>query len=393
MADLKTGENPMKVNILFVIDGLEFGGGERVFSQIIRGLPRERYEIHVAASPVGPFHASLPSYVTFHATDFSRRTDVRTLFHLVKIVKKHRLDIVHGQGGRAEFFARLAARLGGAKSYISTIAMPVEGYDVSPPRGILYQFFDRATEHLVSRFLVCSSALEQLLIEEHGIEKERVCKIYNGIEWREYDPRSLSEERKETRNRLGLREENPLVGTVGRLVWQKGFFFFLKAIPIIYHALPKTRFVLVGDGPLRKDLEEEAKRLKIMDRLFFAGHTTEVNKFMAAMDVVVIPSLREGFPMVTLEAMSLEKPIVATEIDGINEQIQSGKDGILVPPQSPESLARAVVTLLQDRDYAASLGRSARKKVISEFSLEKMIEKTIAVYEDQIARLSGGINI
>ncbi|HOJ51814.1 MAG TPA: glycosyltransferase family 4 protein [Syntrophales bacterium] len=380
----------MQLKILFVIDGLEFGGGERVFSQIIRGLAPESYDIHAASFPEGAFRFSLPAHVTFHAVDFSRRTDFRLFLQLYSIIKDHGIEIVHGQGGRAEFFARIAARLGGAKAYISTIAMPVEGYDVPSAKRILYEILDRTTERLVTRFLVCSSALERVLIEDHGIEESRITKIYNGIEWQEYDPHLLGEERSEIRTKLGLASEVPLVGAIGRLVWQKGFIFFLKAIPNIFHAVPQARFVLVGDGPLRAILEEEAKRLKILERTTFVGYTKEAKKFLAAMDVVVIPSLREGFPMVTLEAMALEKPIVATEIDGITEQIHSGKEGILVPPQSPESLARAVIYLLQERAYAEQLGKAARKKVRAQFSVEKMIGETTKVYEELTAQFHRG---
>lgn len=372
----------MKVKILFVIDGLEFGGGERVFAQIINGLSRDHYEIHVASFPEGAFRTMLPPHVTFHAVDFSRRADFRILLHLYRIIKDHGIHMVHGQGGRAEFFARIAARLGGTKAYISSIAMPVEGYDVSPMRRSLYEILDHATERWVNRFLVCSSALERLLMDEHGIEERRITKIYNGIEWKEYQPEVLEGGRQEVRGQLGLDNETPLVGAIGRLVWQKGFIFFLKAIPIIYHAFPQARFILVGDGPLKEILEDEAKRLKILERTKFVGYTKEAKKFIAAMDIVVIPSLREGFPMVTLEAMALEKPIVASEIDGITEQIKSGTDGILVPPQSPESLARAVISLLQDRDFATRMGKSARKKVIEEFSAEKMIQQTMKVYDE-----------
>jgi len=374
----------MKIKILFVIDGLEFGGGERVFVQIIKGLPTERYEVHAASYGEGVFRTELPGSVTFHPLDFRRRTNPGILFNLLKLMKETEIHIVHGQGARAEFFARIASRLCHVPAYVSTVAMPVEGYNVSPSLRTIYEVLDHATERFVTRFLVCSSALERLLAEDHGIHEEKIVKIYNGIEWREYEPAKLSKVRQEVRTRLGVGEMNPLIGAIGRLVWQKGFLFFLRAIPHITQRVPEARFLLVGDGPLRQVLEEEAKRLKISNRITFTGFTTEAKTFMSAMDVIVIPSLREGFPMVTLEAMALEKAIVATEIDGIDEQIRSGKEGILVPPQSPEAIARAVVSLIKGEEDALKLGRAARERVKKEFSVEKMIDETRKVYEDLI---------
>jgi len=102
---------------------------------------------------------------------------------------------------------------------------------------------------------------------------------------------------------------------------------------------------------------------------------------MAAMDIIVIPSLLEGFPMITLEAMAMEKPIVTTSIDGIMEQIRDGREGLLIAPKSPPALAQAVKRLVDDPDYARSLGINARAKVVRDFSVRKMIAETIKVYE------------
>ncbi|MFH1080768.1 MAG: glycosyltransferase family 4 protein, partial [Pseudomonadota bacterium] len=106
-----------------------------------------------------------------------------------------------------------------------------------------------------------------------------------------------------------------------------------------------------------------------------------IRDIMAAMDVVVIPSLLEGFPMITLEAMAMEKPIVTTSIDGIMEQITDGREGLLIAPKSPPALTQAVKRLVDDPDYARSLGINARAKVVRDFSVRKMITETIRLYE------------
>ena len=372
----------MKVKILFVIDGMEFGGGERVFTQIINGLPLDQYESFLASGPQDSFYQAISQTpVQRYPVDFSNRFNPAIMFRLIKIIKDHKIDIVHGQGARAEFFARLASGLFCRSRYVSTIAMPVEGYDVGPMKMLLYRAFDRFSERFVDRFLVVSSVLAQTMIQGHGIPQEKVVKIYNGIETDYYKPHDQEEGRRRVRQEYSVNDSEVLIGSLGRLVWQKGFEYFIHAMPILIRDLPEAKFLIVGEGPLRQELERQARLLGIQDRLVFTGHRSDIRDIMAAMDVVVIPSLLEGFPMITLEAMAMEKPIVTTSIDGIMEQITDGREGLLIAPKSPPALAQAVKRLVDNPDYARSLGINARAKVVRDFSVHKMIAETIKVYE------------
>jgi glycosyltransferase involved in cell wall biosynthesis len=143
---------------------------------------------------------------------------------------------------------------------------------------------------------------------------------------------------------------------------------------------PRSKLLIVGDGPLRKELEDLSKERGIRDNVIFAGFRSDIKEILSAVDLLVVPSLLEGFPMVTLEAMAMAKPIVATRIDGITEQISDGVDGILVPPKDPSALTEAVIKVLNDQELARSMGMSARKKVEREFSIEKMVAETEEVY-------------
>jgi len=372
----------MRVKILFVIDGMEFGGGERVFTQIINGLPLDKYELFLASGPQESFYRAIAKTpIQRYPVNFSNRFNPAITYRLIKIIKDHKIDIVHGQGARAEFFARLASGLFCRSKYVSTIAMPVEGYDVGPIKRLLYKTLDCFSEKFVSYFLVVSSVLEQTMIQAHGIPREKVVRIYNGIEIDHYEPHDQEDGRRKVRREHSINDSEILIGSLGRLVWQKGFEFFIQSIPLLIQDIRGTRFMLVGEGPLRQELESQARSLGILDRIFFTGHRNDIKDMMAAMDIIVIPSLLEGFPMITLEAMAMEKPIVTTAIDGITEQIRDGREGLLTPPKSPPALAQAVKRLVDDPDYARSLGKNARVKVVQDFSIRKMITETIKVYE------------
>lgn len=372
----------MRLKILFVIDGIEFGGGERVFAQIINSLPQDRFKSFLATTSNKAFTNTIKVQdITIFPMDFKNRYNVAILLRLMRIIKEQRIDIVHGQGARAEFYARLAAGFSGRKTYVSTVAVPVEGYDVGPLKKLLYRAFDRFSEGYVNRFIVVSDSLVKAMVHGHGVAREKVIKIYNGIETDIYQPADHSANRHRIREEFRVADKEILIGAIGRLTWPKGFEFFIQAIPDILQVLPNARFLLVGDGALRHNLETLARSLNLQNHLLFAGQRTDIRDILTALDVVVVPSIQEGFPVLTLEAMAMEKPIVATEIDGITEQITDGMEGLLVPPRVPAAIAQATIRLKNDQHTARLLGRNARKRVLRDFSIHKMMAETIKVYE------------
>jgi glycosyltransferase involved in cell wall biosynthesis len=206
-------------------------------------------------------------------------------------------------------------------------------------------------------------------------------RIYNGIETDLFRPEAMAEKRLFIREEFSIGDVELVIGSVGRLVWQKGFEFFLQSMPALLRDVPSARFILVGEGPLRKTLEEQAASLDLGTKLLFTGQRNDIGDLMAAMDMVIIPSLLEGFPMVTLEAMAMEKPIIATAIDGITEQITDGCEGLLIPPRNPPALAMAMRRLANDPTGRRALGIAARRRVVRDFSVQRMIADTLGVYE------------
>ena len=145
-------------------------------------------------------------------------------------------------------------------------------------------------------------------------------------------------------------------------------------------ATPDARFLLVGDGSLRPDLENLARELEVDDRVIFTGFRSDIQQLLFTFDVLVVPSLLEGFPMITLEAMAMATPVVATRINGITEQIVDGKEGILIPPRNPEALATAVQRLIKHKQLGTKLGTAARRRVEISFSIAAMVRETEQVY-------------
>lgn len=373
------------MNILFVIENLSYGGGERSFEQIIRKIDKERFKLFVACNPGGDFVGRIKGYAKVFSLDFSNRFNVKNIFYLKKLIKENKIDIVHSQSARADFFARIAGWLSGVP-VISTVAMPVEGFDVNILKKFFYIIFDRISERFVEKFAVPTNYLKKRLQKYHFVKPEKIEIIDNGVELDIFvrDNESVEKIRKE----FNCEKGTILIGCIGRLVWQKGFEYFLDAIKILEESISseekeKLRYVVVGEGELREKLVKKAKNLGLEKRVFFAGYRTDVNKVLCSLDIFVLPSLREGQPIVLLEAMALARPIVATNISAVTETVISGKTAVVVKVKDADSLAKGMLELIRDREKAEQMGIEARRLVGERFDFSKIVKK----YEEMYLRV------
>ncbi|HSF07295.1 MAG TPA: glycosyltransferase family 4 protein [Methylomirabilota bacterium] len=378
-------------SILFVIDNLEFGGGERGFLQLIESLAGEGGTVSVAAHPGGLFEVQARAAgAEFVAMDMRARAGVTTIARLRRLVRSGRFAVVHSQGARADFFARMAVWAVPDVRLVSTIQMPVDGFGVDRLRGGVYRFFDRLARPRVDRFIVVSGALRRQLVQDWGVPPARVALVHNGVETERLPPSESGEDGRRLRRELGLPEHVRIVGGVGRLVWQKGFEHLLAATAVVLAQVPDVWLAIVGDGPRRGELLARAQSLGLTERVRFLGFRSDVPSLLRGFDVLAVPSLLEGFPMITLEAMALGVPIVATAIDGIVEQLDHEGQALLVPPGEPAALSRALVTLLKDTALARRFGAAARHRAVAAFDVSRAVAATRRVYAELVSGAPAG---
>lgn len=372
----------MKIRILFVIENSSFGGGERAFAQIINGLDKEKFEVYVVCLPDGLFVEKIKNTAQIIPLDLRNRFNLLNIFLLAKVIKGKKIDIVHSQGARADFFTRLAGRLAKVSKVVSTVAMPVEGFDVGFFKKGIYIVLDRYTEKFVDKFVVVSDALRKRLIEKHRIPSEKVSLIYNGVEINSDTGYRIPDARKKIIQELQIPENTMLVGTIGRLVWQKGLPYFIEAIEIIEtrYKIPDTGYLIVGEGNLERSLKLKVESLKLDNKIIFTGFRKDVKEILAALDIFVLPSIREGQPIILLEAMAMAKPIIATNIEGVNETVIDGETGILVPPKNPQALAEAILRLTQDKELRKKMGLAGRKLVEEKFDIREIVKQHEQLY-------------
>ena len=364
------------------MEDLLFGGGERGLGQLAVGLDRDRFRTCLAAHPGGRLEVLARTHeIPFFPLDMSSKFNFKTISKLISVIRQERIHIVHSMGSRSDFFARIAGRRSRVPAIVSTMAMLVEGYDVGSVRRFIYRVVDGFTGKWTDQFIAVSKSLERSLVQHYGLTEDKVRTIYNGV-----DLSCYSHEKKPDlalKSKLGFEVNTRVVGIIGRFVYQKGHSTFLEAASIIAKSWPDVRFLLVGDGPLKPDIVKRSEDLKLSGQTVMTGERNDIPELLSIMDIVIQPSIVEGLPRVIIEAMAMAKPIVASDIDGIREEIDHEKTGILVPSKNPNALAEAIMMLLKDESKARDLGRAARKTADQRFNLNRQL----ALYEEMYLEL------
>ncbi len=230
----------------------------------------------------------------------------------------------------------------------------------------------------VDRFIAITEAVKRVMIAD-GIPEDRIRVVHSSTDISRFDH---VERNPDLRRELGIPEEAKLVGNVAALVGHKGQRHLLDAIPAVLDTLPDTFFLVLGEGPLRGELEDRAQRLKITHNLRMPGFRSDVPQCLAEMDLFCMPSSGEGMGSVLLEAMAMRLPVAATRAGGIPEVVQPEKTGLLVTPGDAPALAEALIRLLSDDDLATGMGYAGRRRVEEAFTTDRMVERTLQVYEE-----------
>lgn len=355
--------------------GFGLGGAEQL---ILTTAPRLRdagFEVTVGAlkgmGPIaGELHARGIRCVAFGGAG---RRDLPVLARLFLFLRREPMDLIHAHLFRANVAARVIGRMAGVPVIVTA------HHDTDVWMGRRHRLLERLTARLSDRIVTCSDAVGEYAVGKLGLPKALVCTLRNAIE---IEPeRGSAEERRQLRRAFGAADGDLLVGTLGRLQEpKKGLSHFLAAAARVAAEMPRARFVLVGDGPSRALLEQQAAACGIASRTHFAGPRRDVGAAMAAFDLFVQPSLWEGFGLTLLEAMAARRPIVASRVGGVPEVVRDDREGLLVPAGDPDACARAMITILSDPERARRYGEAGRARVVAEFGIDRLVDETVALY-------------
>lgn len=354
-----------KRRILFVIENDTYGGGEKGFAQIINGLDADKFEIFTACRPEGLFVEKIRGASTVIPFNLRSKFNLLNILKLAAIIKRNKIDLVHCQGARTDFYARLAAKAAGIP-VVSTVQMPVEGFDSGALRKAFYILADRFSSLFCDQVIVVSPELEKFVLDKRGLPARKVRLIYNapGPEFFAEPP---AKENKKTWAGAGGRL---VIGAAARLVRQKGFSYLVDALKLIKNEVPelseKLTCVIAGEGELKGPLTVQASDAGLTNVLF-SGFTERPEEFIRGLDVFVLPSLKEGQPNALLEAMALGRTIIASDIVGVRGTVTDGFDALLVPPGDAPALAAAIKKIAADPGFSEKLGNNARETARDKF--------------------------
>lgn len=366
-----------RIRLLFVIDSLGFGGAERQLVELVKGLSRKGgYEIHLVslmrrtqgyADIVASLGIDVLYFPRAHKYDIFSPTCC-----LIRHILAHRIDLVHTFMNMGSLFGVVAAKLTGRPVVCSAIR---DAKDTSSREKYLKRILARLADIYVANSQAGFSNRFRKMRSHFRV-------VYNGVDFSRFKGNHCDQET--LKAELGISGFSHIVGMVGSLSRNKDQTTLLQAAPKILGLFPETVFLLVGDGETRASLEEQTQALGLGNHVIFTGYRHDVDRLYSHMDVCVLLTNShvhlEGIPNVLVEAMASGIPVVASTGGGTDELLEGGHYGLLVPPNTPEVVAEAIIGLLAGLDKAVALATAAQASVLERFGLERYVSDYEKLY-------------
>ena len=350
------------------------GGATNHVAQLSRALTERGHDVAVCG-PHGENRDDFAAEVidVQMGRDPSPLADLRAVREVAAAYRGFRPDLIHAHGSKGPTFARLARY---TRPRTPVVITPhnyaFTNYMASARARVAYRVLETALAPLASRVIcVCESELTSA--QKVGSAR-RARLVYNGIEpFRAIEPNPVAD---------GLAAKGPLLAAIALLQPPKGLPTLIEAMPRILESHPTASLAVAGEGFLRPDLERQIAALGLGGRVRLLGQLADVSGLLDHASAFVLPSWSEAFPYTVLEAMSLAKPVVASDVGGVAEAVVDGSTGLLVPPRQPAALADAVTRVLDDPELRRALGERGRERVLENFTLDRTLAGVLAVYAE-----------
>lgn len=381
-----------RIKIAHVITRLDWGGSPDIVRILLGRLDPARYDVTLVSGPSAHPSAKTTSFLaTFRGRfielpslgrDLSPAADVAALAALYRLFRAEKFDLIHTHTAKAGALGRVAGRMAGCRAIVHTphghvfygYFGPVQTWLAVAAERILAQWCDKQ---------IALTELERVDMRTFGIsDPARISVIYQGLELDDYS--ASCGHRRAARVLLGIRDGDIVVGSVGRLEPVKGHRYLLDAAARLVTSHSRLRFLFVGDGSLRRELEARAKATGLAGKCIFTGWRDDIARILPAFDLFVLPSLNEAVGMALIEAQACAVACIASRVGGIPEVLKDGVAGFLVSPANPAALERAIMQLIDDPDKRHRMGEAGRAFVIGEFNAAAMVEKTTWLYEELV---------
>ena len=358
-----------KINVALIITELDLGGAERCLTEIARRVDPQRFTPVVyclGPRPVQDEASCLPaleqSGIEVHFLGGQKNWQFPILAtRLKKLLKAQNPQVVQTFLFHANILGRIAARRAGVKAVVS-------GIRVAERRSHWHLWLDRQTEGWVDRYVCVSRSVAQFSTSQGGIPPKKIVVIPNGIDLDRYPAREPAD-----LGSLGVRAGRQTVTFIGRLEPQKGIEWLIETSPTWLAKLPDCDLLVVGEGHMRRPLEAICRAKGIEGRVHFAGWRTDVPEILAASHLLVLPSAWEGMPNVVLEAMASRRPVVATDVEGIQELLGPAASRQTVRHGDTQALGDKIISFISNMPEATATGQENRRLAEENFAISRMI--------------------
>ncbi len=370
-----------KKKILFAITKGSWGGAQKYVFDLATNLPKDRFDVVVLCGEGEQLEAKLAEKnirvirLGSLQRNMSLGKDLDSFFSVWKIVADEKPDILHLNSSKIGGIGALAGRLAGVPQIIFTGHGWAWNENRSPISKSLITLAHWATILLAHTTIAVSEKIKQQIRNLPFISTSKVAVIHNGIDHIEFLERFTARS-----GVNGTISEKFWVGTIGELHTNKGLDTLITAFAEVSKSHVDTALLIIGEGEERAHLTALIQKMGMQKKIHLLGFKENAASLLKAFDVFVLPSRTEAFPYVLLEAGLAQLPVVATRVGGIPEVVVEGKNGLLVSPNESFALSRAIDQILEDSTKAAMFGHNLRKTVEERFSIEHMVEKTIAIY-------------
>lgn len=363
-------ENGLKnKTVLIFTRSMGLGGTENVILGLVRVLTGHVRKIIVCAADGVNAAALRDAGVTFYPVPDMEKKTAGNILHIVKtlkrIVKNEGVDIIHSHHRMAAFYVRIS---GLAKKKIHFI----HAHNTFSDKRLLTRYSYRH-----SAIIAVGETVKRNLTRFYGLPETGVTVVRNAVP----PPR---EKLVPVEALQRLKEEGAfLVGNVGRLSEQKGMEYFIRSLPLVKRSCDRVKYVVVGSGEREELLKKLAETTGHPEDIVFLGYRNDVRNVMRQLDLIVLSSLWEGFPLTPIEAFSVHKTVVATATDGTSEIVRDGVNGLLVPPRDSEAIAQKVIGLCNDGKTRERLEENAYEAYLKEYDFDRWGEKILRFYEER----------
>lgn len=367
----REGDEFMSLSTLHIDEPLTWRGGQAQVLNLLRGLKGASIRAELVTQPGSVLGEKAGAFgINIHPLRMRGEADLLAARRINRIIRSGGFKIVHMHTAHAHMIGCLACALNPDPICVVSrrVDFPVKKHPLSLS-GIKYKF-------RVDHYIAISAAIRDVLISG-GVKPEKISVVHSGVE-----PPKAPESPPDIRAEFGLSPTSKVIGTVGALVDHKGYRYLIEAAPTVLKMFPEAKFLIIGDGELRGELEELASQQRVENDVIFAGFRPGARALLEQFDIFAASSHMEGLNTSIIDAIMMGKPVVATSAGGIPEIIEHEKNGLLVPPRNPRALAEAIVDLLAHPEKAEKLALAGRKTATSRFTADHMAQGVIAVYKE-----------